>query len=81
MREDTAARKLLGGQDRNGRHRVFKDDTMALAHEMEYAGHPILRLFTRPEENEQGLHKIRTSEDVRHVTCQSGHLHFPRKSY
>eukprot|EP00965_Chrysotila_dentata_P260353 6213875-Pleurochrysis_carterae.AAC.1 len=47
--EDTAARRLLGGQDRRGTYIVLiKDDTMELAHEEEYAGHPILRLFTRP---------------------------------
>eukprot|EP00965_Chrysotila_dentata_P245840 6206805-Pleurochrysis_carterae.AAC.1 len=71
-REDTAARKLLGGQDQNGRHRVFKDDTMDLAHEAEYAGHLILRLFTRPKENEQGPHKIITTEDIRQMNGAEG---------
>eukprot|EP00965_Chrysotila_dentata_P111860 3699343-Pleurochrysis_carterae.AAC.1 len=31
--EDIAARRFLGGQDRRGTYRVFKDDTMELAHE------------------------------------------------
>eukprot|EP00965_Chrysotila_dentata_P089458 2953540-Pleurochrysis_carterae.AAC.1 len=67
-----AARRVLGGQDGNGRHRVYKDDTMDLAHEAEYAGHPILRLFTRPEENEQGPHKIIASEDIRQMNRAEG---------
>eukprot|EP00965_Chrysotila_dentata_P102562 3385922-Pleurochrysis_carterae.AAC.1 len=59
--EDTAARRLLGGQDGRGTYRVFKDDTMDLAHEKEHAGHLILRLFIRPEEMENGQH-IRMSK-------------------
>eukprot|EP00965_Chrysotila_dentata_P049860 1652907-Pleurochrysis_carterae.AAC.1 len=51
---DTSARKLIGGQDGRGRHKVFKDEAMDIAHEEMYAGHPILRLFTRPEEMENG---------------------------
>eukprot|EP00965_Chrysotila_dentata_P234911 6200436-Pleurochrysis_carterae.AAC.2 len=53
-KEDTAARKLLGGQDGRGIYRVLKDDTMELANEEEYAEHPILRLFMRPDEMENG---------------------------
>eukprot|EP00965_Chrysotila_dentata_P137257 4540039-Pleurochrysis_carterae.AAC.2 len=71
-REDTAARKLLGGQEQNGRYRVFKDDTMDLAHEAEYAGHPILKLFTRPEEIEQDPHKSVTTEDIRNMNGAAG---------
>eukprot|EP00965_Chrysotila_dentata_P059356 1969710-Pleurochrysis_carterae.AAC.1 len=66
-REDTVARKLLGGHDGRGGYTVFKDDTMDLAHEAEYAGHPILRLFTRPGEIEQGTNKFVTSEDIRQM--------------
>eukprot|EP00965_Chrysotila_dentata_P254542 6211911-Pleurochrysis_carterae.AAC.1 len=71
-REDKAARELLGGLDQNGRYRVFTDDTMDLAHEAEYAGHPILRIFTRPEENEHGPQKIVTTEDTRHMNGTAG---------
>eukprot|EP00965_Chrysotila_dentata_P115639 3821710-Pleurochrysis_carterae.AAC.3 len=45
---------------------------MDLAHETEHAEHPILRLFTRPEENEQGPHKIITVEDVRQINGVEG---------
>eukprot|EP00965_Chrysotila_dentata_P262186 6214496-Pleurochrysis_carterae.AAC.1 len=45
---------------------------MDLAHEAEYARHPILRLFTRPEENEQGLHKFITTEDTRQMNGAEG---------
>eukprot|EP00965_Chrysotila_dentata_P182177 6015908-Pleurochrysis_carterae.AAC.1 len=71
-REDTVARKLLGGHDGRGRYTVFKDDTLDLAHEAEYAGHPILRLFTRPEEIEQGTHKFMTSEDIQQMNGVGG---------
>eukprot|EP00965_Chrysotila_dentata_P141759 4685256-Pleurochrysis_carterae.AAC.3 len=70
--EDTAARRLLGGHDGKGRYRVFKDDTMDLAHEEEYAGHPILRLFTRPEEIEKGPHRDITTEDIRQMNGAEG---------
>eukprot|EP00965_Chrysotila_dentata_P181787 6001098-Pleurochrysis_carterae.AAC.2 len=48
-REDRVARMLMEGQDSKGMYRVFKDETMNLAHEEEYSGHPILRLCTQPE--------------------------------
>eukprot|EP00965_Chrysotila_dentata_P026314 872136-Pleurochrysis_carterae.AAC.4 len=70
--EDTTARRLLGGQDRRGTHRVFKDDTMELAHEKEYAGHPILRLFMRPEEMENGRHTRMSNEDINHMNGADG---------
>eukprot|EP00965_Chrysotila_dentata_P010680 347371-Pleurochrysis_carterae.AAC.2 len=71
-REDTTARKLLGWHDGKGKHTVFKDDSMDLVHVEEYAGHPILRLFTRPEENEQGVHRLITTEDARHMNGDDG---------
>eukprot|EP00965_Chrysotila_dentata_P201198 6180444-Pleurochrysis_carterae.AAC.1 len=55
QREDTTARRLLGGQDGRGTYRVFNDETKKITHEEEYAGHPILRLFTRPKEMENGV--------------------------
>eukprot|EP00965_Chrysotila_dentata_P259544 6213594-Pleurochrysis_carterae.AAC.2 len=58
--------------DRKLRYRVFKDDTIDLAHEEEYAGHPILRLFTRPEEMEKGPHRDITTEDIRQMTGAEG---------
>eukprot|EP00965_Chrysotila_dentata_P217310 6189913-Pleurochrysis_carterae.AAC.3 len=70
--EDTAARRLMGGHDEKGRYRVFKDDTMDLAHEEEYAGHPILRLFTRPEEIENGPHKDIAIENIRQMNGAEG---------
>eukprot|EP00965_Chrysotila_dentata_P140386 4641114-Pleurochrysis_carterae.AAC.2 len=45
-KKDTAARRLIGGQEGKGTYKVFKAETMELAHGEEYAGHPILRLFT-----------------------------------
>eukprot|EP00965_Chrysotila_dentata_P219107 6190937-Pleurochrysis_carterae.AAC.1 len=71
-KEDTAARKLLGGQDGRGKHRVLKDDTMETAHEEEYAGHPIPRLFTRREEMEKGPNKYIITEDIRHMHGADG---------
>eukprot|EP00965_Chrysotila_dentata_P112202 3709294-Pleurochrysis_carterae.AAC.1 len=70
--EDTAAKKLLRGQDERGSYRVFKDDTMELAHEEEYAGHPILRLFTRPEEMENGQYTRIAKEDTSHLNGEGG---------
>eukprot|EP00965_Chrysotila_dentata_P181175 5981039-Pleurochrysis_carterae.AAC.1 len=32
-RTDISARKLIGGQDGRGRHKVFKDEEMDIAHE------------------------------------------------
>eukprot|EP00965_Chrysotila_dentata_P078985 2604930-Pleurochrysis_carterae.AAC.2 len=72
--EDTAARRLLGGRDGRGKYRMFKDDTKELAHEEEYAEHPILRLFTRPEEMEKGPHKNITTES-RHMNGADGKKH------
>eukprot|EP00965_Chrysotila_dentata_P116415 3848349-Pleurochrysis_carterae.AAC.1 len=56
LKADIAAWRLLGGRDGRGTHRVFKEEAMDLAHEEKYAGHPILRLFTRPEEMENGIY-------------------------
>eukprot|EP00965_Chrysotila_dentata_P246551 6207229-Pleurochrysis_carterae.AAC.1 len=70
--EDTAARRSLGGQDGRGTNRVFKDDTMKLAHEEEYAGHPILRLFRRPDEIENGQHTCMSKEDISHMNGADG---------
>eukprot|EP00965_Chrysotila_dentata_P038160 1268250-Pleurochrysis_carterae.AAC.2 len=70
--EDTAARRLIGGHDGKGRYRVFKDDIMDVAHVEEYAGHPILRLFTRPEEMEQGTHRDIETEDIRQMNGVEG---------
>eukprot|EP00965_Chrysotila_dentata_P187915 6172421-Pleurochrysis_carterae.AAC.1 len=69
---DTEARELLGGYDGKGKHRVFKNEAMDLAHEEKYAGHPILRLFTRPEEMEDGTYMRVTKEDVTHLNAASG---------
>eukprot|EP00965_Chrysotila_dentata_P124747 4124100-Pleurochrysis_carterae.AAC.1 len=70
-RTDTQARKLIGGQDGRGRHKAFKDEAMDLAHEEKYAGHPILRLFTRPEEVENGTYMHLSKEDVVHMNWVS----------
>eukprot|EP00965_Chrysotila_dentata_P194625 6176482-Pleurochrysis_carterae.AAC.1 len=45
---------------------------MDIAHEEEYAGHPILRLFTRPEEMENGTYMRVAKEDVTHMNADSG---------
>eukprot|EP00965_Chrysotila_dentata_P217248 6189874-Pleurochrysis_carterae.AAC.2 len=46
---------------------------MELAHEEEYAGHPILRLFTRPEEMENGPYMcMMPKEDIEHMNGASG---------
>eukprot|EP00965_Chrysotila_dentata_P098563 3258035-Pleurochrysis_carterae.AAC.2 len=45
---------------------------MKLAHEEKYAGHPILRLFTRPEEIEKGPYMCMSNEDVEHMNGASG---------
>eukprot|EP00965_Chrysotila_dentata_P095614 3160348-Pleurochrysis_carterae.AAC.1 len=45
---------------------------MDLAHEEKYAGHPILRLFTRPEEMENGKYMRISKEDVTHMKAPSG---------
>eukprot|EP00965_Chrysotila_dentata_P176281 5820634-Pleurochrysis_carterae.AAC.1 len=69
---DKEARELLGGYDGRGRHRVFKNEAMDLAHDERYAGHPILRLFTRPEEMENGTYMRASKEDVTHMNTASG---------
>eukprot|EP00965_Chrysotila_dentata_P114139 3773628-Pleurochrysis_carterae.AAC.3 len=69
---DISARKLLGGHDGRGKRRVFKDEAMDIAHKEEYAGHPILRLFTRPEEMENGIHMRPSKEDIAHMNSASG---------
>eukprot|EP00965_Chrysotila_dentata_P176505 5828216-Pleurochrysis_carterae.AAC.1 len=42
------------------------------AHEEKYATHPILRLFTRPTELENGTYMRMTKEDVEHMNTTSG---------
>eukprot|EP00965_Chrysotila_dentata_P016976 563590-Pleurochrysis_carterae.AAC.1 len=42
------------------------------AYEETYAGHPILRLFTRPEEMENGKYISIAKEDVEHMNSASG---------
>eukprot|EP00965_Chrysotila_dentata_P150677 4977856-Pleurochrysis_carterae.AAC.1 len=69
---DKEARELLGGYDGRGKHKVFKNEAMDLAHEEKYAGHPILRLFTRPEEMEDGTYMRVAKEDVTHMNTASG---------
>eukprot|EP00965_Chrysotila_dentata_P076257 2518656-Pleurochrysis_carterae.AAC.1 len=72
QKTDKDARELLGGYDGGGKHRVFKNEAMDLAHEEKYAGHPILRLFTRPEEMEDGTYMSVTKGDVTHMNTASG---------
>eukprot|EP00965_Chrysotila_dentata_P022210 734629-Pleurochrysis_carterae.AAC.1 len=45
---------------------------MELAHKEEYARHPILRLFTRPEEIENGLYMHMAKENVGHMSGTEG---------
>eukprot|EP00965_Chrysotila_dentata_P261085 6214132-Pleurochrysis_carterae.AAC.5 len=71
-KEDTAARRLLGGHDGGGTYRVFKDDTLGPAHEEDYAGHPILKLFTRTEEMENDLYMSMAKEGIRHMNGTGG---------
>eukprot|EP00965_Chrysotila_dentata_P206736 6183709-Pleurochrysis_carterae.AAC.9 len=72
-KEDRAARKLLGEKDDGrGRCKVFKEESMDLAHEEEYAKQPILRLFTRPEEMENGTYMHISKEDIRHMNEMGG---------
>eukprot|EP00965_Chrysotila_dentata_P113096 3736553-Pleurochrysis_carterae.AAC.1 len=66
------ARRLIGGQDGRGTYRVFQEETMELAHDEKYAGHPILKLFTRPEELENGTYMHIAKEDIAHVNEASG---------
>eukprot|EP00965_Chrysotila_dentata_P187422 6172125-Pleurochrysis_carterae.AAC.1 len=69
---DTAARRLMGGLDGRGLQRVLKDETMDPAHDEKYAGHPILRLFTRPAEMENGTYMGMAKEDVTNMNSASG---------
>eukprot|EP00965_Chrysotila_dentata_P008080 263641-Pleurochrysis_carterae.AAC.2 len=61
-----------GGQDGRGTYSVVKDNTMEQAHEEEYAGHPILRLFTRPGEMENGQHTRMSKQDIGHMNGAEG---------
>eukprot|EP00965_Chrysotila_dentata_P141977 4693359-Pleurochrysis_carterae.AAC.1 len=44
---------------------------MNLAHGEEYAGHPILKLFTRPVEMENGVYMRMSKEDIAHMNAES----------
>eukprot|EP00965_Chrysotila_dentata_P086844 2866153-Pleurochrysis_carterae.AAC.1 len=70
--EDIEARKLIGGLDGRGAQRVLRDEMMNPAHDEKYARHPILRLFTRPEEMENGRCIRIAKEDVAHMNSTSG---------
>eukprot|EP00965_Chrysotila_dentata_P228514 6196646-Pleurochrysis_carterae.AAC.1 len=70
-REDRVTRRLMEGQAGRGMYRVFKDK-MNLAHKEKYAEHPILRLFTQPEEMKNGIYMRMSKEDVAHVKAASG---------
>eukprot|EP00965_Chrysotila_dentata_P221836 6192612-Pleurochrysis_carterae.AAC.1 len=61
----------MGGRDGRGTQRVLKDETMDPAHDERYAGHPILRLFTRPTEMENGTLMRIAKEDVAHMNSAS----------
>eukprot|EP00965_Chrysotila_dentata_P205282 6182867-Pleurochrysis_carterae.AAC.4 len=73
QKEDTTARRLIGGQDDPGRetYKVFKDEMKELAHEEEYAERPILRLVTRQEEMENGT-IVHEHVKGRHWTYERG---------
>eukprot|EP00965_Chrysotila_dentata_P118054 3902043-Pleurochrysis_carterae.AAC.1 len=71
LHEDIAARRLMGGHDGRRVQRVLKDEAMNPAHDQKYAGHPILRLFTRPTEMENGIHMRIEKEDVAHMNAAS----------
>eukprot|EP00965_Chrysotila_dentata_P000452 15253-Pleurochrysis_carterae.AAC.1 len=45
---------------------------MNLAHDEKYAGHPILKLFTRPAEMENGKYMRMAKEDVAQMNSASG---------
>eukprot|EP00965_Chrysotila_dentata_P016967 563127-Pleurochrysis_carterae.AAC.1 len=70
--EDIEARRLIGGLDGRGMQRVLRDEMMNPAHDEHYARHPILRLFTRPEEMENGGYICIAKEDVAHTNSASG---------
>eukprot|EP00965_Chrysotila_dentata_P241999 6204632-Pleurochrysis_carterae.AAC.4 len=72
LQEDVAARRLMGGPDGRGGQRVLKDEAMNPAHDEKYAGHPILRLFTRPAEMENGIYMRMSKEEVAHMNAASG---------
>eukprot|EP00965_Chrysotila_dentata_P260029 6213759-Pleurochrysis_carterae.AAC.1 len=72
LHADTEARRCIGGLDGRGVQRVLRDEMMNPAHDEKYAGHPILRLFTRPEEMENGKYIRTAKEDVAHMNSASG---------
>eukprot|EP00965_Chrysotila_dentata_P128484 4247852-Pleurochrysis_carterae.AAC.1 len=72
LHEDIEARRLMGGLDGRGVQRVLRDEKANPAHDEKYAGHPILRLFTRPEEMENGKYIRVEKEDVAHMNSASG---------
>eukprot|EP00965_Chrysotila_dentata_P065957 2184453-Pleurochrysis_carterae.AAC.2 len=45
---------------------------MDLAHEVEYAGHPTLKLFTRPEEMESGQYMRMSKDDISYMNSTDG---------
>eukprot|EP00965_Chrysotila_dentata_P062846 2082053-Pleurochrysis_carterae.AAC.1 len=72
LHEDIDARQLIGGLDGRGVQRVLRDETMnQAAHDEKYAGHPMLRLFTRPAEMENGIYMRVAKEDVAHMNSAS----------
>eukprot|EP00965_Chrysotila_dentata_P114568 3786624-Pleurochrysis_carterae.AAC.1 len=72
LKEDIEARKLIGGLDGRGMQRVLRDEMMDPAHDEKYAGHPILKLFTRPAKMENGRYMRMAKEDVAHMNSASG---------
>eukprot|EP00965_Chrysotila_dentata_P033223 1106413-Pleurochrysis_carterae.AAC.1 len=76
---DASTKRRQGSKEVTGRtrwkrdiYRVFKDDTMDLAHQEEYTGHPILRLFMRPEETENSQYMRISRKDIRHMNGADG---------
>eukprot|EP00965_Chrysotila_dentata_P224719 6194351-Pleurochrysis_carterae.AAC.1 len=72
LHEDIEARRLIGEIDGRGMQKVLRDEMMNPAHDEKYAGHPILRLFTRPEEMENGKCIRIAKEDVAHMNSAGG---------
>eukprot|EP00965_Chrysotila_dentata_P160878 5312491-Pleurochrysis_carterae.AAC.2 len=72
LHADMDARRCIGGLDGRGVQKVLRNEMMNPAHEEKYAGHPILRLFTRPEEMENGRYIRMATEDVAHMNSASG---------
>eukprot|EP00965_Chrysotila_dentata_P029424 977843-Pleurochrysis_carterae.AAC.2 len=62
----------MGRQDGRGRQKVLKNEAMNPAHEEKHAGHPILRLFTRPTEMENGIYMRIAKEDITNMNTESG---------